>query len=97
MPKKDLCIIIGMLNTKEPENYIKQFSNIKEIKTINIPDEENSIPAIELKDKLKLVHDNVSEEKSIESAITSIAKSNPDARILICGSLYLAGQVLKLN
>ena len=27
MPKKDLCIIIGMLNTKEPENYIKQFSN----------------------------------------------------------------------
>ena len=97
MPKKDLCIIIGMLNTKEPENYIKQFSNIKEIKTINIPDEENSIPATELKDKLKLVHDNVSEEKSIESAIISIAKSNPDARILICGSLYLAGQVLKLN
>ena len=97
MPKKDLCIIIGMLNTKDPENYIKQFSNIKEIKTINIPDEENSIPATELKDKLKLVHDNVSEEKSIESAIISIAKSNPDARILICGSLYLAGQVLKLN
>ena len=97
MPKKDLCIIIGMLNTKDPENYIKQFSSIKEIKTINIPDEENSIPAIELKDKLKLVHDNISEEKSIESAITSIAKSNPDARILICGSLYLAGQVLKLN
>ena len=97
MPKKDLCIIIGMLNTKDPENYIKQFSNIKEIKTINIPDEENSIPATELKDKLKLVHDNVSEEKSVESAITSIAKSNPDARILICGSLYLAGQVLKLN
>ena len=97
MPKKDLCIIIGMLNTKDPENYIKQFSNIKEIKTINIPDEENSIPATELKDKLKLFCDNVSEEKSIESAITSIAKSNPDARILICGSLYLAGQVLKLN
>ena len=97
MPKKDLCVIIGMLNTKDPENYIKQFSNIKEIKTINIPDEENSIPATELKDKLKLFCDNVSEEKSIESAITSIAKSNPDARILICGSLYLAGQVLKLN
>ena len=97
MPKKDLCIIIGMLNTKDPENYIKQFSNIKEIKTINIPDEENSIPAIKLKDKLKLVHNNVSEENSIESAIASTAKSNPDARILICGSLYLAGQVLKLN
>ena len=97
MPKKDLCIIIGMLNTKDPENYIKQFSNIKEIKTINIPDEENSIPATELKDKLKLVHDNVSEANSIVEAIKSLSSSNPDARILICGSLYLAGQVLKLN
>ena len=97
MPKKDLCIIIGMLNTKDPENYIKQFSNIKEIKTINIPDEENSIPAIELKDKLKLVHNNVSEANSIVEAIKSLSSSNPDARILICGSLYLAGKVLKLN
>ena len=97
MPKKDLCIIIGMLNTKEPENYIKQFSNIKEIKTIGIPCEENSIPAIELKHKLKSVHNNVSEENSIEEAIKSLVSSNPDARILICGSLYLAGQVLKLN
>ena len=97
MPKKDLCIIIGMLNTKDPENYIKQFSNIKEIKTINIPDEENSIPATELKDKLKLVHNNVSEANSIVEAIKSLSSSNPDARILICGSLYLAGKVLKLN
>ena len=86
-----------MLNTKDPENYIKQFSNIKEIKTINIPDEENSIPAIELKDKLKLVHNNVSEANSIVEAIKSLSSSNPDARILICGSLYLAGKVLKLN
>ena len=97
MPQKELCIIIGMLNTKDPENYIKQFTNIKEIKTIEIPGEENSIPAIELKDKLKSVHNNVSEENSIEEAIKSIASSNPDARILICGSLYLAGQVLKLS
>lgn len=97
MPKKDLCIIIGMLNTKDPENYIKQFSNIKEIKTIGILGEENSIPAIELKDRLKLVHNNVSEENSIEEAIKSLVSSNTDARILICGSLYLAGQVLKIN
>ena len=62
-----------------------------------IRDRENSIPAIELKDKLKSVHNNVSEENSIEEAIKSLVSSNPDARILICGSLYLAGQVLKLS
>ena len=51
----------------------------------------------ELKDKLFTLHNNISEEDSIEAAIKAIASSNPDARILICGSLYLAGQVLKLN
>ena len=95
--EKDLCIIIGMLNTKDPLNYIKEFSNIKLIKTIEIPGEENSLTATELKNKLLSLHDDISEENSIIDAIKSIASSNPDARILICGSLYLAGQVLKLN
>ena len=94
---KDLCIIIGMLNSKDPHNYVKEFSNIKLIKTIEIPGEENSLSSSELKDKLFTLHDNISEEDSIEAAIKAIASSNPDARILICGSLYLAGQVLKLN
>ena len=95
--RKDLCMIIGMLNTKDPLNYVREFSNIKLIKTIEIPGEENSLTAKELKDKLLSLHDDTSEENSIEDAIRSIASSNPDARILICGSLYLAGQVLKLN
>ena len=95
--EKDLCIIIGMLNTKDPLNYIKEFSNIKLIKTIEIPGEENSLTATELKNKLLSLHDDISEENSIVDAIKSIASSNPDARILICGSLYLTGQVLKLN
>lgn len=94
---KDLCIIIGMLNSKDPHNYIKEFSNVKLIKTITIPGEENSLSSSELKNKLLTLHNDISEEDSIEAAIKSIVRSNPDARILICGSLYLAGQVLKLN
>ena len=97
MPQKDLCIIIGMLNSKDPHSYVKEFSNVKLIKTIEIPREENSLSSSELKDKLLNLHNDISEEDSIEAAIKSIARSNPDARILICGSLYLAGQVLKLN
>jgi len=97
MPQKDLCIIIGMLNSKDPHSYVKEFSNVKLIKTIEIPREENSLSSSELKDKLFTLHNNISEEDSIEAAIKSIVRSHPDARILICGSLYLAGQVLKLN
>ena len=34
---------------------------------------------------------------SVAEALAQIAAQNPQARVLICGSLYLAGQVLKEN
>lgn len=93
--KKDLCIIIGMLNTKDPNEYIKQFNNIKEIKTIAIDSEKNTIPANELSFKLKKSNIKTSHSNSIEDAIKTLVEMHPTARILICGSLYLVGQVLK--
>jgi len=95
--KKDLIIILGMINTKDPESYIKQFDNVKEIKTITIPNEESAIPAATLNTKLKDTGIRVSPADSLEMAIQSISKNHPTARVLICGSLYLAGQVLKNN
>jgi len=95
--KKDLIIILGMINTKDPESYIEQFDNIKEIKTITIPNEESTIPAGTLSTKLKDTGINVSPADSLDTAIESIRKEHPTARVLICGSLYLAGQVLKNN
>jgi dihydrofolate synthase/folylpolyglutamate synthase len=95
--KKDLIIILGMINTKDPNNYIKQFDDIKEIKTITIPNEESAIPAATLSTKLKDIGISVSPADNLETAIQSISKDHPTARVLICGSLYLAGQVLKTN
>ena len=96
LPKKDLCIIIGMLNTKDPNEYIKQYSEIKSVKTISIVYEANSLEADTLKDIIGKECDYVDSENSLEDALTSIAKENPKSRILICGSLYLAGVVLSL-
>ena len=95
--KKDLIIVLGMINTKDPNNYIKQFDDIKEIKTITIPNEESAIPAATLSTKLKDIGISVSPADNLETAIQSISKDHPTARVLICGSLYLAGQVLKTN
>jgi len=95
LPKKDLCIIIGMLNTKDPSEYIKQFNNIREIKTITIDNEDNAISAKELSVRLKKSDILTSHSSSIEDAIESLSEKYPTSRILICGSLYLAGQVLK--
>ncbi len=95
LPKKDLCIIIGMLNTKDPLKYIKQFDNILEIKTIKIIDEINSLSAEKLCKTLSATKIKCSNSDSIDKAIIDLVDSNPNARILICGSFYLVGQVLK--
>jgi dihydrofolate synthase/folylpolyglutamate synthase len=34
---------------------------------------------------------------TVEQAIAALPKYGPPARVLICGSLYLAGEVLKLD
>jgi dihydrofolate synthase/folylpolyglutamate synthase len=86
-----------MINTKDPKSYIEQFDNIKEIKTITIPNEESAIPADTLSTKLKDIGISVSPVDSLEIAIQSISIDHPNARVLICGSLYLAGEVLKTN
>ena len=95
--KKDLIIILGMINTKDPKSYIAQFKNIKEIKTITIPNEESAISATTLSIDLQEIGIKVSTADNLDEAIQSISSDHPTARILICGSLYLAGQVLKNN
>ena len=97
LPSKKLCIIIGMLSTKNPQKYIKQFSNIESINTISIPGEENTLDAETLKELLHDQCENIHAYENIEVAIKDISTKNPDARILICGSLYLAGHVLGIN
>ncbi|MDA9651458.1 Mur ligase family protein [Pelagibacteraceae bacterium] len=95
--QKDLIIILGMINTKDPKSYIAQFKNIKEIKTITIPNEESAISATTLNIELQETGIKVSSADNLDEAIQSISSDHPAARILICGSLYLAGQVLKNN
>ena len=97
LPSKRLCIIIGMLNTKNPQEYIKQFANIESINTISIPGEENTLDAQTLKELLHNQCENIYANENVEVAIRDISTKNPDARILICGSLYLAGHVLGIN
>ena len=97
LPEKKLCLIVGMINTKDPLRYISEYNNLELITTITIPDEENSYSANELKNIFSNNIKNTKQSNSIEEAVESTAKAFPDARILICGSLYLAGKVLELS
>ena len=75
--------------------YIRYFKNISSLTTIDIPNQPNSIKGNELKNKLNR-NQNVQYKESIAEAIKSIQIKENDL-ILITGSLYLAGEVLKLN
>ena len=88
-------IILGMMANKDHQKYISYFKNISSLTIIDIPNQPSSIKGNELKNKLSK-NKNVQYKKSITEAIKSIQVEENDL-ILITGSLYLAGEVLKLN
>ncbi len=88
-------LILGMMSNKDHEKYLRNFSNISSIITIDIPNQPNAMKGIELKEKLNKFP-NVTYKKSIEEALVSLNLEKDDL-IMITGSLYLAGELLNLN
>ena len=91
----DKHIIIGMMANKDHEKYISYFKNISSITTVDIPNQPNAISGKKLKDIFKNFSD-INYKESIEKAIKSKKLKQGDL-LLITGSLYLCGEVLKLN
>ena len=97
LTNKKLCIILGMINTKDPISYLSKFDKIDALTVITIPNEESAIDSNELYAGLKKYYENINRADSIQEALANINNKYQDARILICGSLYLAGKVLEMN
>ena len=92
---RPLVLVWGMLNTKDVGSFIGSFAGIaSRVVTITIPEEENAVKAEVLAEAAR-AHGLPAETASgIEAALKQAALSVPAPRILICGSLYLAGRVL---
>ncbi len=97
LTNKKLCIILGMINTKDPISYLSKFDKIDALTVITIPNETSAIDSNELYARLKKYYENVNRADSIQEALANLNNNYQDARILICGSLYLAGKVLDMN
>ncbi|WDR07175.1 bifunctional folylpolyglutamate synthase/dihydrofolate synthase [Devosia rhodophyticola] len=92
-----LVLILGMMNTRNPADVLAPFSGmIERILTLTIPGEENAHRAEHIAAEARKSGFVASAEKSIKSALRAAART-PNARVLISGSLYLAGQVLHAN
>ncbi len=94
---EEVNLIIGMMKDKEHYEFIKSFETVvKSITLIDIPNNEGAIFKEDLKNKLNGIKIKFHLSDSIEESIKSF--SAQDKTIILCvGSLYLCGEILKLN
>ncbi|MFY0616543.1 bifunctional folylpolyglutamate synthase/dihydrofolate synthase [Shimia sp.] len=96
MPQKPTHLICGMLNTKDTSSYLTPLSQVAEsLHAVSIPGEANTLPAAETAQHARAVGLTAHIAPSVTDAISEISGSTPDSRVVICGSLYLAGSILK--
>ena len=86
-----------MMSNKSASSFINEIENIKAIRTLKIPHEENSFTADELKHKFSNICKDVQSSHNIEDALTSLSSKYSDATICLIGSLYFAGFCLSKN
>ncbi|MEN3929808.1 folylpolyglutamate synthase/dihydrofolate synthase family protein [Microvirga sp. W0021] len=95
-----LVLICGMLGTKDSQGFLKQFVGLsRDLVAVSMHNQIAARSADEIRDMAKDLGFAASSAASIEAAITSLNKYawEKPPRILICGSLYLAGEVLAAN
>lgn len=99
---RPLILIVGMQETKDPYGFFEAFTDLASmVFTVDLPAGKKRDP----KDLAKVAQDaglpaqpmdNL--EQAIEQAVLETGRSGEGMpRILICGSLYLAGQILEEN
>lgn len=98
LPKRPVHMICGMLNTKDARGYFAPLADVATSLTgISIPGEANTLSASDTAEAARDVGIAASEGADVTQALAAILAKDPQARVLICGSLYLAGAVLREN
>ncbi|WP_111558190.1 bifunctional folylpolyglutamate synthase/dihydrofolate synthase [Paracoccus sediminilitoris] len=98
MPPRPTHLVCGMLNTKDITGYLRPLAgHAASLTAIDIPGEPNTLPARDTAEAARQVGMTTRTAMDAADAIRAIVADAPSARILICGSLYLAGRVLREN
>ena len=98
LPKVPTYMICGMLNTKDISGYLRPLApHVTELHAVSIPGEAATLPAAKTAQSAQSVGMVAIEAEDVASALRNIVQTVPHARILICGSLYLAGNILRDN
>jgi len=98
LPPRPTHLICGMLNTKDIAGYLRPLAAQSiSLTALSIPGEANTLPAEVTAAAAAEAGMTAHVAPDLHSALARIVAQTPAARILICGSLYLAGHVLREN
>jgi dihydrofolate synthase/folylpolyglutamate synthase len=102
--ERPLYLIAAMLKTKDARGFLAPFRGLaRHVVTIAIPDQQASMGAGALYDAAREAGLDAAPAEDMEDAMLQLSAwarahpKEPPPRILVCGSLYLAGAVLREN
>jgi dihydrofolate synthase/folylpolyglutamate synthase len=97
---RPLVVIAGMMGNKDAGAFLANFTGLtRHIFTVEIPGQDNTMPQDRLADAARALGLRVEVAGSVEAALRAISRLAYEVppRILMTGSLYLAGHVLAIN
>ena len=96
---RPLVLVVGMLSTKDAEGFLRNFTGLAR-RVIAVPiHQDKAVPAEALAETAQGIGIPAIARDTIENALAVAGKLElaPAPRVLITGSLYLAGEVLAAN
>jgi dihydrofolate synthase / folylpolyglutamate synthase len=94
---RPLHLVVGMLSTKDEPGFLRPLAPLaRSVRTVPVPDEPASHDPVEAAADAMRLGIPATPARDLPDALRAIAAAEPGpARVLICGSLYLAGHVLR--
>ena len=96
---KPLYLVFGMMERKPPQNFLRPMApHVRALRAIAIPGHDGSLSAAAAAEAASEVDIPSTPSQDLDTALQDVVRdAKQPARILICGSLYLAGAVLARN
>jgi dihydrofolate synthase/folylpolyglutamate synthase len=97
---RPLVLIVGMMAIKDCEGFLSNFTGLaRRMIAVPVPNAEKGLPAEAVADAARAIGLPATSRDNLTEALEAARKLDldPPPRILITGSLYLAGEVLREN
>ena len=97
-PRLPLDLVVGMLDTKDARRFFAPFAGkVRAVRTVSVPGDPHSVPAEALAATAQSAGVPAQPASSVAAALAEFTRATGPARVLIAGTLRLAGTVLAEN